>query len=46
MNVNGLKYVYDMIEQINRPTLYPGEDTNNWSLPEDIETDFIDLTLL
>lgn len=40
MNVNGLKYVYDMIEQINRPTLYPGEDTNNWSLPEDIETDF------
>lgn len=40
MNVNGLKYVYDVIEQINRPTLYPGEDTNNWSLPEDIETDF------
>ena len=27
MNVSSLNYVYDEIEGINRPTLYPGEKT-------------------
>ena len=40
MNINGIEYVYDKVEQINRPTLYPGENTKDWSLPEEISTDF------
>ena len=40
MNVNGFNYVYDKIEQVNRPTLYPGEKTDNWEVPEAISTDF------
>ena len=40
MNINGFKYVYDKIEQVNRPTLYPGEKTDNWEVPEAISTDF------
>lgn len=40
MNINGIEYVYDKVEQINRPTLYPGENTKDWSLPEEIGTDF------
>lgn len=40
MNINGIEYVYDKVEQINRPTLYPGENTEDWSLPEEISTDF------
>lgn len=40
MNVNGFEYVYDKIEQINRPTLYPGEKTDSWEMPEAISTDF------
>lgn len=40
MNINGLKYVYDKIEQVNRPTLYPGEKTDSWEMPEAISTDF------
>lgn len=40
MKVNGFEYVYDKIEQINRPTLYPGEKTDTWEVPEAISTDF------
>lgn len=40
MNINGIEYVYDKVEQINRPTLYPGESAKDWSLPEEISTDF------
>lgn len=40
MTINGIEYVYDKIEQINRPTLYPGEKSNGWKLPEEISTDF------
>ena len=40
MDINGFKYVYDEIEQVNRPTLYPGEDTEKWELPEAITTDY------
>lgn len=40
MNVNGFNYVYDKIEQVNRPTLYPGEKTDSWEMPETISTDF------
>ena len=36
MKINGLDYVFDEIEQVNRPTLYPGEVTNDWKLPENI----------
>ena len=40
MIINGLEYVYDPVENINRPSLYPGEKTNRWELPETISTDF------
>lgn len=40
MTINGIKYVYDEIEQINRPTLYPGEDVEKWQVPDTISTDF------
>ena len=46
MRINGLEYVYDEVEQINRPTLYPGEDTKNWALPESIEADFFRLNAI
>lgn len=40
MIVNGLRYVFDEVLQVNRPTLYPGEDAHRWELPEKIDTDF------
>ena len=40
MNVNGIRYEYDEIEGINRPTLYPGQKTKDWEIPEAIATDF------
>jgi len=40
MNINGLEYVYDPVENVNRPTLYPGEKTRTWELPQEISTDF------
>lgn len=46
MKINGLEYVYDVVEQINRPTLYPGENTKNWTLPAEIETDFYRLNAI
>lgn len=46
MNVNGIEYVYDEVEQINRPTLYPGENTKDWTLPEEISTDFYRLNAI
>lgn len=46
MKINGLEYVYDETEQINRPTLYPGESTDNWQLPECITADFYKLNAI
>lgn len=46
MRINGLEYVYDEVEQINRPTLYPGESTKNWTLPDSIEADFFRLNAI
>ena len=46
MKVNGFEYVFDTIEQINRPSLYPGEDTTDWELPENIQTDFYRLNAI
>lgn len=43
MNVNGLNYVYDKITELNRPSLYPGEKTDDWVLPAGIEADFFKL---
>ena len=40
MTINGIEYVYDEIEQINRPSLYPGEKSRNWQIPDEISTDF------
>lgn len=37
MRVNGIEYIYDEIEGINRPTLYPGEDIKDWSCPDDLD---------
>lgn len=46
MQINGINYVFDDIEQVNRPTLYPGEKTNDWKLPESIQADFHRLNAL
>ena len=40
MKINGIEYVYDTVENINRPTLYPGEQTDKWEIPDGIATDF------
>lgn len=40
MIINGMHYVFDPVLQVNRPTLYPGEDSYKWELPEAIDTDF------
>lgn len=40
MRINGIEYVFDKIEQVNRPTLYPGERTNDWRIPEQLSSTF------
>lgn len=35
-----IKYVYDKVENVARPTLYPGEKSDDWELPESITGDF------
>lgn len=40
MTVNVTDYVFDEIEGLNRPTLYPGESSNTWTIPEGISTDY------
>lgn len=40
MRINGFEYVFDKIEQINRPSLYPGEETKDWEIPEVFSTVF------
>lgn len=37
MSVN---YTYDKINKDYRPTLYPGERTDDWAIPEEINTDY------
>lgn len=46
MRLNGLEYVFDETEQINRPTLYPGESAKDWTIPEIIQTDFYRLNAI
>lgn len=46
MKINGLQYVYDEIEQVNRPTLYPGEQAEKWELPKAISNDFHKLSAI
>ena len=36
MIINGLRYVYDKIQNLSRPTLYPGESIDDWELPEEL----------
>lgn len=36
----GLTYVFDEVQQINRPTLYPGEATDGWDIPEGMSETF------
>jgi hypothetical protein len=40
MKVNGLEYTFDEVTQINRPTLYPGESTEKWTIPEEFSNTF------
>lgn len=41
MTVNGgVTYVYDRIQQVVRPTLYPGESTDDWKIPEEMSNTF------
>lgn len=35
-----MRWAHDDINKEYRPTLYPGEDTQNWNLPEGISNDF------
>ena len=46
MKVNGIEYVYDPIQNINRPTLYPGESSQKWKLPDEISSDFHKLSAI
>lgn len=46
MKVNGLTYVFDEIEQVNRPTLYPGEDPRTWEIPEVFSNTFTKLNCI
>ena len=46
MIVNGIEYTFDKVLQINRPTLYPGESTEDWQLPQAITDDFNKLNSL
>lgn len=34
-----IKYVYDKVENVARPTLYPGEKSDDWELPDAITGD-------
>jgi hypothetical protein len=34
MRINGFNYTFDEVTQVNRPTLYPGENTHDWEIPE------------
>lgn len=34
MRINGMEYVFDPVEQVNRPTLYPGESSDDWEIPQ------------
>lgn len=43
MKINGLEYTFDEVEQINRPTLYPGESLDDWDIPEVFSSDFTKL---
>ena len=46
MTINGIEYVYDPVQQINRPTLYPGESAKKWKLPDEISSDFHKLSAI
>lgn len=46
MTINGIEYVYDPVQQINRPTLYPGESAKKWKLPDSISSDFHKLSAI
>lgn len=35
-----VNYTYDKINKDYRPTLYPGERTDDWAIPEEINTDY------
>lgn len=35
-----VEFKYDSVNKEYRPTLYPGESSENWQIPEDISTDF------
>jgi len=35
-----VNYIYDKVNKDYRPTLYPGEKTDDWSIPEEINTDY------
>lgn len=35
-----INWTQDKVNHEYRPTLYPGEDTNDWAIPEDISGDF------
>lgn len=37
---NTVDYVFDEVEGLSRPTLYPGEKSTEWVIPEHISTDY------
>ena len=46
MKINGLEYTFDEVEQINRPTLYPGESVKDWEIPEVFSSAFSKLNAI
>lgn len=46
MRVNGLNYTFDEVTQVNRPTLYPGESTHDWEIPEVYNNTFTKLNTI
>lgn len=37
---SSVNYVYDSVEGMARPTLYPGEKGDNWDIPDEVNDDF------
>lgn len=43
MLINGINYEFDDVVQVNRPTLYPGENAREWKLPKNMSDVFYKL---
>ena len=37
---SSVNYIYDSVEGMARPTLYPGEKGDDWDIPDEVNDDF------